>query len=55
MMYYILIILQSIKIDKLNNEADHIRMHKMELFMLSFGRIFYDASLRALELVNPAL
>lgn len=55
MMYYIFIMLMSITINGLNNEADHIRMHKMELFMLSFGRIFYDASLRAMELVNPAL
>lgn len=50
MLYYVLMFKQSIKIDNLSDDSDHITMHKMELFIYGFSRIFYDASWRALEL-----
>lgn len=49
MLYYAIIFTQSITIDKLSNDEVHITMHKMELFIYLFGRMFYDGVARTLE------
>lgn len=49
MLYYAIVFTQSITVDNLTNDDVHITMHKTELFVYLFGRIFYDGVVRTLE------
>lgn len=55
MLYYVLVIKESITIDGLRNDANHIAMHKMEVFICVFCKLFYDASSITIGFVCNAL